>query len=273
MSTDPLTGCVTERAPSLRRAVVIQARVVRALLLRELITRFGRRNLGVLWLIIEPALFTLAVATLWNTMGLKAGSNLPIIPFAITGYSSVLLWRNTVTHCTNAIHQNLNLLYHRNVRLLDVLAARILLEVCGATASFSVLTGFFVLIDEIEPPNDLLTVVWGWLLLTWFGAALGLTMGALSAFSEIVQRLWQPLSYVLFPLSGAAFMVGALPPEAREALLWLPMVHGVEIVRDGYFGHLVRTYHDAGYLAVCSLVLTLAGLFLLRVAARRVETR
>ena len=48
----------------------IQRRVLHALLMREIITRFGRENLGVLWLVAEPMLFTLGVATLWTAAGL-----------------------------------------------------------------------------------------------------------------------------------------------------------------------------------------------------------
>ena len=48
---------------SLRRAFALQLRVLHALLMRELITRFGRENLGVLWMAGEPMLFTLGVAT------------------------------------------------------------------------------------------------------------------------------------------------------------------------------------------------------------------
>ena len=252
-------------APSLGRSLVIQARVIRALLLRELITRFGRRNLGLLWLVVEPMLFTLGVAS--------QGSNLPIVAFAITGYSSVLVWRNTVTHCVNAIHQNLNLLYHRNVRVLDVFAARILLEIAGATASFAVLSMIFVGVDAMASPDDLLKVLAGWLLLCWFGAALGLAVGAASAFNEIVTRIWTPVAYILFPLSGAAFMVDALPKAGQQVVLLFPMVHGVEMVRDGFFVESVRTHYDLGYMATFSLLLTLVGLLLLRVAGRRVEAQ
>jgi capsular polysaccharide transport system permease protein len=55
----------TETAPSLLHSLGIQRRVLYALLMREIITRFGRENLGVLWLVAEPMLFTLGVATLW----------------------------------------------------------------------------------------------------------------------------------------------------------------------------------------------------------------
>jgi len=251
------------------RSLQIQRQVWHALLMREVITRFGRENLGVLWMIGEPMIFTLGVMALWSAAGMSHGSSLPIVAFAITGYSSVLVWRNTVNRCNSGIQQNLSLLYHRNVRVLDVFVTRILLEVSGATASFVLLTIAFLALEWITVPVDLLTVVSAWLLLCWFGGALAILIGAASAYSELVDRLWHPAAYLLFPLSGAAFMVDWLPPAGRDVVLLLPMVHGTEMVREGFFGGVVTTYHDPAYLVVCNLVLTLLGLFVLRDAARR----
>jgi capsular polysaccharide transport system permease protein len=249
----------------------VQWRVMQALLMREIITRYGRDNLGVLWLIAEPATFTLGVSALWSAAGLTHGSSLPIVAFAITGYSSVLMWRNTVSKCNSALHHNFNLLYHRNVQVIDVFLTRIILELAGTTASFTILSLFFIAIGVISPPVDMLQVLGGWFMLAWFGASLGLLLGAATAYSEIVDRIWHPTSYLLFPLSGAAFMVDWLPPRAQEVVLLLPMVHGVEMVRDGFFGDAVRTHYDAGYMALCCMVLMLSGLFLVRDAGRRVE--
>lgn len=256
---------------SLWESARVQWRVIRALLMREVITRYGRENLGVLWLIAEPAMFTLGVSALWSAAGLSHGSSIPIVAFAITGYSSVLMWRNTASKCNSAILQNFNLLYHRNVQVIDVLFTRIILELAGTTASFTLLSLFFIAIDVISPPVDLLQVLGGWLMLAWFGAALGMLLGAATAYSEIVDRIWHPTSYLLFPLSGAAFMVEWLPPRGQEVVLLLPMVHGVEMLREGYFGDAVRTHYDAGYMALCCLVLTLVALLLVRDAGRRVE--
>jgi len=260
----------TPSRPSFAQSLAIQRRVVWALLMREVITRFGRENLGVLWLIGEPMLFTLGVTALWTAAKANHGSSLPIVAFAITGYSSVLMWRNTVNRCNSGVKENINLLYHRNVRVIDVFLTRIVLEMCGATASFVVLAVFFTWIEWIEPPADPLTVLGGWLMLAWFGAALAILIGSATTYSELVDRLWHPASYLLFPLSGAGFMVDWLPQNTQRIVLLLPMVHGVEMVRDGYFGDVVRTHHDLGYMALVNLVLTLAGLLLARDAARRV---
>jgi capsular polysaccharide transport system permease protein len=258
---------------SFLKALAVQRRVLGALLMREVITRFGRENLGVLWLIAEPMMFTLGVTALWSAAGLSHGSNLPIAAFAITGYSSVLMWRNSVSRCNSAIQQNVNLLYHRNVQVIDVFITRIALEMAGATASFVVLSLFFMAIEWIAPPNDLLLVVAGWLMMAWFGASLSLVIGAATAYSEIVERIWHPTAYLLFPLSGAAFMVEWLTPGARQVVLLLPMVHGVEMIREGYFGGAVRTHYDIGYMALCCLGLTFLGLYLVRDAGRRVEAQ
>jgi capsular polysaccharide transport system permease protein len=253
------------------RSLAIQRRVMHALMMREVITRFGRDNLGVLWLIGEPMIFTLGVTALWTLAGMHHGSSLPIAAFAVTGYSSVLMWRNSVGRSVGALHVNFNLLYHRNVQVLDVFLTRILLEMAGATMSFIVLSAIFIAAGMIEPPIDLLQVIFGWLMLAWFGISLSLLVGAGTTYSELVEKFWHPTSYLLFPLSGAGFMVDWLPKAAQDVVLLLPMVHGVEIIREGYFGNVVRTHYDLGYMAMCCLILTFLGLFLVRDAGKRVQ--
>ena len=108
-------------------------------------------------------------------------------------------------------------------------------------------------------PEDFLKVATGWFLLAWFGGSLALFLGALSQQYDVIERLWHPVSYLVFPLSGAVFMVDWLPPPAQEFVLYLPMVHGVELVREGYFGSLVRAHYDIGYVvAVCAVLNLLA---------------
>ena len=258
---------------SILRSLTVQRRTLHALMMREVITRFGRDNLGALWLIAEPMIFTLGIVTLWTATGMQHGSSMPIAAFAVTGYSSVLLWRNCAGRAIGAIDSNLPLLFHRNVKVIDVLLTRIVLEVAGATGSFAILAMFFTSIGWMEAPVDMLQVIFGWFMLAWFGTALALLIGAGTAYSHTVEKLWQPTSYLLFPLSGAAFMVDWLPPAFQKIVLLLPMVHGVEILREGYFGNAVRTHYDIGYMAGVCLLLSLAALYLVRDAGQKVETR
>jgi capsular polysaccharide transport system permease protein len=249
----------------------IQLRIIGALLMREIVTRYGRDNLGFLWLFVEPMMFTLGVTALWAGAGMHRGAELPIVAFAVTGYSSVLLWRNCATRCAMAIPPNMALLYHRNVRVLDLFITRILLEVTGATISFVVLSGIWISLGWMDPPSDVLLVLFGWGLLAWFGSSLGLVIGGGTAHSELIERLWHPVAYLLFPLSGAAYMVDWMPSRFQAIVLWVPMVHGTEMLRDGFFGSTVRTHYSVEYLALFCALLTLIGLILVREAGRRIE--
>lgn len=256
---------------TLRQSFKIQLRVINALLMREIITRYGRHNIGFLWLFVEPMMFTLGIVALWTATKMDHGGNVSIAAFAITGYSSVLLWRNTTNRCTKAIEPNLSLMYHRNVKVIDVFLARIILEISGASISVLILTLFFSSIGWMKLPVDTLTSIGGWVLLSWFATSLALIIGALSERSEVIERISHIIAYLLFPLSGAVFMVDWLPKAAQNILLWFPMVHGTEMIRHGFFGEAIRTYEDPIYFIMVNLIMTLFGLALVRETGRRVE--
>ncbi len=249
----------------------IQVRVVGALLMREILTRYGRHNIGFLWVFFEPMMFTLGVTALWTATKAAHGSSLPITAFAVTGYSAVLLWRNCANRCALAILPNQSLLYHRNVRVIDLFLARVVLEIAGATTSFAFLLLLFISLGLMEPPVDLGLIFVGWVLLAFFGIGLGFTVGGLSERSEAVERIWHTISYLFFPFSGAVFMVEWLPPLAQKVVLWFPMVHGTEMIRAGYFGARVDPHYDLGYLCVADLILLFIGLVSVREASKRVE--
>lgn len=251
-------------------ALRVQVRVVRALLLREILTRYGRHNIGFLWLFVEPMIFTLGVAALWSFARFHEHSTIPVVAFAVTGYSSVLLWRNMPTRCIGAVDPNLALMSHRQVKVIDIFLSRLILEAMGATISFIVLSLVFISIGWMRMPHDVLKIAQAWFMLAWFGMALAIFLGSLSIRSELVEKLWHPAAYLLFPLSGAAFMVDWLPPAVRKVVLLLPMVHGVECLREGYFGPAVSSHYDLAYMGVFSLALTAVALAQERVASKQV---
>lgn len=257
--------------PSIFAGMKMQARIIGALLLREAITRYGRHGIGVLWLVAEPMMFTLGVAALWYIAGLHVYSSIPIIAFAITGYSSVLVWRNATNRCAKAIEVNLGLMYHRHVKVVDLFLARILLEIGGGTASFALLTIFFASINAMAWPKDVVLVIGGWLLLCWFAVAMGMIVGAISEFSETFDRVWHVLTYLMFPLSGAVYMVAWLSPALRDSVLILPMVHGVEMIRHGFFDNAVQTYENPAYFVCINMGLMLVGLFLAKLLGYKVK--
>lgn len=243
----------------------IQLRVIYALFMREIITRYGRHNIGFLWLFVEPMIFIVLIALFWQAVRASSfGQDIPIVPFAVIGYSVVLCWRNSVSRTTKAVSANTGLLYHRNVTVIDVFLARIFLEVFGATVSFLVLSVIFHVVGFMPMPDDFLYMVFGWGLMIWFAIGLAFVIGALCEMSEVVNRLWNAFSIIMFPLSGVMFFVHWLPDIAKELVLYIPMVHLTEMIRHGYYGDVIPTYESVNYLVQCNLVLSFIGLTLVR---------
>jgi ABC-2 type transport system permease protein/capsular polysaccharide transport system permease protein len=257
--TAPQTGALLTSSP-----FAVNRRVIGALLIRELLTRYGRNNIGFLWLFVEPAAFILIVTFVWTVIRGVHISNIPIVAFALTGYSSMLMWRYTAGRCIGAIKSNKSLLYHRQVTITDIFVARITLEILAMTAALVVLSILFYAIGWLTLPEDVLKLLWGWLLLSWLSAGLGLTMGGLSEKADFVGRIWHPISYILMVVSGVAFTVDALPPGMQKVVLWVPMVNAVELIRDGWFGSDFNAHYDVPYLMACNVAMTIIGLSLVR---------
>jgi len=260
------TGKEAQHA-SLLTSSLIQLRVIRALIMREILTRYGRHNIGFMWLFVEPMTFTLGVTVLWNLMRLSK-DGLSITAFVLTGYSTLLLWRNMPNRCVNALQPNYSLMFHRQVRPIDVYTSRLALEVAGATISFMFLALCLIAFGWIALPSDLLKVIAAWSLLVGFASALGLFVGVLSEHSDLVEKVWHPMTYLMIPLSGTFFAVEFLPAAARPIVLLNPIVHCVEMLREGYFGTFYTWHYSIGYVVVCTMALFLIGLSQLRVISR-----
>src|SRR5438105_398307 len=201
-------------------------------------------------------MFTSGVLAIWSLIHAHS-AKLPLVPFVVTGYSTVLLWRNTISRCGNAIEPNRALLHHRNVRVVDLFIARLLLEVAGATLSFMTLATLLALAGLVLPPDDILTCLGAWLLLAWFSMSMGLLVGSLSVAFEPVERIWHVVSYLLLPLSGAFYMVSWLPSHVQSLAMLLPTVDCTELLRAGFFGANVHAHYDLGYVVVVNTTLLL----------------
>jgi capsular polysaccharide transport system permease protein len=242
----------------------VQARVIRALMLREVLTRYGRHNIGFLWIFLENLLFTAAVVGFWAITHQGGVRGLDIVAFAVLGYSFVLLWRNTVNRVVKAMEPNRTLLYHRQVKVVDIYLARIALELTASTGSFLFVYGLLFTFGLMAAPRDPALMLGGWLVLMLVAASLGLLVGPWSELSEMLERVWHIMTYLLFPLSGAFIALQWLPPVARDFFLAVPLVHAIEMIRGGYFGEAYRAHYNLPYVAAMSLLSSLIGLLLMR---------
>jgi capsular polysaccharide transport system permease protein len=65
--------------------------------------------------------------------------------------------------------------------------------------------------------------------------------------------------------------VDSLPQDFRQILLFNPLTHAIELVRDGWFPGYESRHIDPFYVVIWILVMTFFGLSLERVARRKLE--
>jgi len=260
-----------DERPASKSSLNNHLRIIGALMMRETVTRYGRQGLGLLWLIGEPLLFCFGVIIMWSIIKPPYEHGIRIAAFVMTGYSCLLLLRHLVAANLNALQANVGLLYHRRITVLHIYISRCALEILSTTLSFIVVYSALIVAGQMTLPYDPLLLYGGWLLLSWIGTGLALCFAGLALRSEMFERIAPLLSYGLIPLSGVFVMMAWLPPHYREAILTVPIVHAVEMVRGGVFGDAVRPYYNPTYAIAWAAVLTLAGLLLIAPAKKHVE--
>lgn len=256
---------------SMSEAIRIQSRVIKALIMRELHTRYGRENIGYLWLILEPMLLAMVIG-LVHAKGTRTHfGDVQPVPLALIGYCNFMLFRGVFNRGEGAIEQNLPLMYHRTVKPLDVLVSRALLETAGTWVSFAILMGSALALGMTHWPARPAWLILGMFMMLWFAFGASLVIAGLTYDRRVLGRLVHPFSYVMMPLSGAFFVMAMLPKQLRDMFLWVPLAHIFEILRYGWFYSATNRYIDMSYLLGWQIMLTLLGLILLSGARKRIH--
>jgi capsular polysaccharide transport system permease protein len=250
---------------ALRQSLGVQGRILFALFIREMQTRWGRRNLGFAWLFAEPLVFAVPVLTLWHFIRPKMDAGLPMFPFLWSGYMPLLIFRHVTGHSLYVVRSNAALLYHRNITPLDIFLGRCALESLGNLAAVVFSFTVFYMTGILDWPYDMPLMFAGFLLSAWWALDVAIIVAALSERSEIVEHIWMPASYVYMLLSGFPYMAYWLPTHLREVVLYInPPLLCYEIVRGGLYGNLITTYQYPVYLIYILATLTAVGLWLMR---------
>jgi len=249
---------------------MVQCRVIGALLMRELHTRYGRDNIGYLWLIAEPLMFGGVIALLHAGEGSRGGEINPVA-FAVTGYSIFIIFRGIVNRSEGALESNLPLLYHRMVTVLDIVVARALLELGGTISAFLILLATTIVLGIMSLPARPLWLMFGILNVFWISFALSLIITGGTYERHTVGRLIHPATYFSMPISGAFIAVGWIPEPYRTYLLWIPLPHMFEMVRYGQFEDATSDYFSVGYVVAWNATLTLIGLNIAASTRKRIH--
>lgn len=254
---------------SFYEALTLQLDVIGALVMRELHTRFGRTNIGYLWLIGEPLLLATVIGSLHAFQPAHFGSSIPPVPMSLLGYCVFIIFRGVVNRSESLLESNMPLMYHRMVSVTNLSIARLVIESAGCFCSFVILMGLAILLGYGEMPARPLYLFAGIGWMIWLSFAVGLNITAFTLDRPTAQRLVHPATYLMMPLSGAFVATEWLTPWLQNIMDWNPMAGLFEYARYGMFEGASDKHLFPGYVSACCAILTYTGLF----GVRRVRNR
>jgi capsular polysaccharide transport system permease protein len=244
------------------RSFQIQTRVIWALVMRELHTRYGRENIGFLWIVGEPILFCAGVSIVWSMIRPAHEHGLPVTAIIITGYVPLTMWRHCVSRAVKAFEANGSLLFHRQVTPLDIILGRVFLEVVGTIVAGLLVTAGAMVLGVMDAPKNVGLLYLGLFFHILFSLASALLVAALSERSDLVEKAIGIFMYLSLPLSGAFSMVSWVPQQYRWILLISPSVQNMEMIRGGQFGPICHPIFSVSYDAAVTFAMLLIGVSL-----------
>jgi capsular polysaccharide transport system permease protein len=253
------------------RGSMTQLQVVYALLLRETKTRFGATQLGYVWALAQPLMWIGMFALIYSLVGRLVPPGMSIIAFITTGIVPFQLFRETASRSVSAIDANKGLLFYPQVRPLDLVVARAVLEAATHVVVMAILMGGLALWEGEPRVDSWLQTLAGFALASALGVSLGLVFSGLSVYNSAVDRLFPSLIRIFFWTSALFHPIETVPQGAQKVLLLNPVTHAIELVRDGWFQGYTARHADPWYPVAWVLILLFFGLSLERVARRHLE--
>jgi capsular polysaccharide transport system permease protein len=242
---------VERRPPTLCEDIATRWRVIYAIMLRDIRTRFGQTRLGYFWAIMEPIthLMTLgAVFYALNHAPPPVGDNLFL--FYITGLVPFLMFSHISHDVMNAAEVNNVMLQLPIVKRTDIMVAHALrqfaTEICVGIVIFSIAA----LLGQRGVPADPLTAMAAIALLGLLAAGVGaFNLVIVEAFPSY-ETLYASFIRLLYVASGIYFSPMAMPDWVREILTWNPILQGIEFFRSGFFPQYDPHWLDVNYLLI-----------------------
>lgn len=241
-----------------------QGSVLRALALRELQQRFGRDNIGYLWVVGEPMMLASVVTLLHRIVTRREVGGVSPFTFMLTGYSIYIIFRNTFTRAEAALHSSETLLYHRMITPFDIVLSKSLVETLGCASALLILQTVGVMLGLSEPPARPGYLLAALGLFAWLSFALALIVSAYGYAVPLVGRLAHPFAYFALPLSGAFITMSVLPRWTRPYMAWNPMMSVFEMARYGQFVQAPDKFVNTGFVVIVAVVLTYWGMLEIR---------
>ncbi|MEO1491829.1 MAG: ABC transporter permease [Pseudomonadota bacterium] len=244
--------------------LIERGRVLFAMILREMNSRYGRSVGGYLWAVVEPISFILLFSIVFSviTRDPALGRSFPL--FFATGVITFMMYRDIGGLVGGSFLRNKPLFTYPKITLLDAVLAGFLLQ---ALTFIAVATMVFIgiyAIEDIRPHINPAPVLAAVSIAALIGLGVGMINCVLFPMFPTWQRIFEVISRPLFLISGVFYTPEMIPPDVRDVLLFNPLVHVIGLMRTGFYPTYHADYISFPYLIGAPLLLITVGILLLR---------
>ncbi|WP_375274230.1 ABC transporter permease [Methylorubrum thiocyanatum] len=220
--------------PQPMRRSDVYLRVISALMLRDMRSRFGGNYWGYLVQVLWPCVHIAIIVGAMTFRGLKSPMGDSAMVFVATGAVPALAFQYISREVMKGYLIHKPLTYFPQVKKFDTVVARVLVEIVSSFMGMTlVIFGLFCFGSD-PIPVDLFTAITGYLAAIALGIGVGwINVGICSIFPGYV------LAYILVTLtlylsSGVYFLACYMPAEIYSIMKYNPITQLIEWVRLGY---------------------------------------
>ncbi len=246
-----------------------QWRVLVALMLRDLKTRFFGTEWGFLLAIGWPLSHILILLVINSQLGRAAPYGDSAALWFATGIIPFMAFNYMSRFIMMGILLNKPLLLFPTVKITDILFARAIVEVLSAGLVILIVLVIFWALGIDFMPIDIVQASFALLAMMLLGLGFGVINAIIAAALPFWMTGYALCMIVFWMSSGILFVPEALPAFAREWLAYLPYLQGVEWMRSAYYEGYGASILDKTYLLSWGVATLFTGLALERLVRGR----
>lgn len=220
-------------------------RVIGALMVRDMGSRFGRASGGYMWAILEPLGGILLLSLAFGLALRNPPLGTSFMLFYATGVVPFSMFNMLSKSVGGAVQSNKGLLSYPVVSLLDAVFAKVALNFVTSLLVATLILGGIITFNGLHVNLDIASALLSVSLAALLGTGIGALNCVLFGFFPTWKNFWGVLTRPLFLLSGVFFTFESVPPAFQKILWWNPLVHVVGLMRAGFYGS-----YDAGYVSI-----------------------
>jgi len=238
-------------------------RTIFAMMVREMITTFGRSPGGYIWAIVEPVAAIGLLSVVFSLAFRAPSLGTTFVLFYASAYLPFMLFMDVTGKVASAIRFSRPLMTYPVITFVDVIIARFLLNVVTHLVVMVIVIAGVFAFYELPLDFDLVHIANAIGMASVLALGVGTVNCYLSTAFPVYERFWQVATRPLIIVSGLFFVFESVPTAFRDYLWWNPLYHITGEMRSGLYATYDATYVSPSFVYLIGFSTLALGLLIL----------